>query len=244
MHFSSSWRRLLLSGAAVGGAILVTGPVTAQEPGAPPPTKVDVDARVKPNKAGTPRRPRAVKVIVDARLDSPTGYERPILQRGRILFPRGGRWNGKKFPKCSETTLNRRGLSACPKRSIFGKGRAIGWADTAITRPRITLVNGGARRIYFFTQLTNPARVNLAVVGKLKPRRGKWSYQLDFAVPVALQIVAGVPISITKLHVVAGRKDILATTYCPRSRRWPYEARLELSNGQQPLIKGSTRCRR
>jgi hypothetical protein len=229
---------------ALVAAVLVALPAAAQAPDDLPPIEVDVDARVIPNKAGTPSDPQGVRVIVDAELVSPLGVERPILQSGTVLFPKGGRWNGAKYPTCSEATLNRRGLRACPRGSIFGKGIATGFADEVITRPRITVVNGGAKRVYFFTELTNPALVEMAVVGKIKRRTGKWSYQLDFTVPEQLQIVAGVPITVTKLHIEAGRGDILATTYCPPSRRWPYESTLELSDGRGPFIEGSTPCRR
>ncbi len=230
--------------AAVAGiaAVAFAVPAIAQDL---TPLEVKVKVKVTPNKVGTPRHPQPVKVVLDAELISPnSGYERPIVQRSRILLGKGGLWNGAKHPKCTAATLNRRGLQACPKGSIFGKGYATGYADTVRTTPTITLVNGGAKEAYGFVQLTNPARVNAAVVGHIKKRHGKWAYQVDFTVPEVLQIVAGVPISLTKLHLTVGKGDIIATTYCPPDGRWKYDATSWLEDGRVPHIAGTVRCRR
>jgi hypothetical protein len=222
---------------AVGALLAV--PSVAQTP-----IEIDVDAKVIPNKAGTPSNPQPVTIKVHAELVSELGYERPIMTGGRVLFPRAGTWNGAKHPKCDLNALGRGGPGACPKGSIFGKGVATAWADDVITRPRITLVNGGARRVYFYTVLTNPARVRAPVVGKITQlNRGRWKYRLDYHVPEVLQVVAGVPITVTKLDITAGKGDYLVTTSCPKSRRWPYKAWVYLDDGRKPLITGSTPCR-
>jgi hypothetical protein len=143
--------------AALAAASLLAVPSVAQTPQTP--IEIDVDAKVISNKAGTPRNPQPVTIKVHAELVSELGYERPIMTGGRVLSPRAGNSNGARHPKCDLNTLNREGLGACPKGSIFGKGVAKAWADTEITRPRITVVNGGATRVYFYTVLTNPARV-------------------------------------------------------------------------------------
>jgi hypothetical protein len=230
---------LLISVALAVGCLLAV-PSVAQTP-----IEIDVDAKVIPNKAGTPSDPQPVKLQVHAELVSELGYERPIMTGGRVLFPRAGNWNGGKHPKCDLNTLNREGLAACPKGSIFGKGVAKAWADTEITRPRITVVNGGATRVYFYTVLSNPARVRAPVVGKIKElKQGPWKYRLDYQVPEVLQVVAGVPITVTELDITAGKGDYLVTTSCPKSRRWPYKAWVYLDDGRKPLITGSTPCRR
>jgi hypothetical protein len=124
-------KRASFIGGPLAVASLLAVPALAQTP-----IEIDVDAKVIPNKAGTPRNPQPVTIKVHAELVSELGYERPIMTGGRVLFPRAGNWNGAKHPKCALTTLNRDGLDACPKGSIFGKGVAKAWADTEITRPR------------------------------------------------------------------------------------------------------------
>ncbi|HEY6780951.1 MAG TPA: hypothetical protein VI111_08360 [Thermoleophilaceae bacterium] len=227
---------------AVIAAAAFAVPAIAQELG---PIDVKVKVKVIPNKVGTPKHPQPIKVRLDAELIAEDlSFERPIVDHGTVLLGKGGVWNGGKFPKCTAEILNRRGLDACPKGSIFGHGYATGYADTVRTTPKITVVNGGAKEAYGYVQLTNPARVNVAVVTKIKKRTGKWSYQLDFKVPESLQIVAGVPISLTKLHLELGNKNILASTYCPPDGRWKYESTSTLVDGRQPSIKGSVGCRR
>jgi hypothetical protein len=209
------------------------------------PIEIDVDATVIPNKAGTPRHPQPVKLEVHAELVSELGYERPIMTGGRVLFPRAGNWNGAKHPKCALNKLNREGPGACPKGSIFGKGVAKAWADEVITKPKITVVNGGAKRVYFYTVLINPARVKTAVVGEIKQlRTGPWKYRLDYQVPVSLQVVAGVPITVVELDLTVGKGDYIETTSCPKNRRWPYKAWVYLNDGREIPITGSTPCRR
>jgi hypothetical protein len=234
-----------MSGVAgvLAAAWLLAVPSVAQTP--PTPIEIDVDAKVIPNKAGTPRDPQPVTIKVHAELVSELGYERPIMTGGRVLFPRAGNWNGAKHPKCALHALRRQGLGACPKGSIFGRGVAKAWADTEITKPRITVVNGGAKRVWFYTVLTNPARVRAPVIGKITELpTGPWKYRLDYKVPETLQVVAGVPITVTELDITAGKGDYLVTTSCPKSRRWPYKAWVHLSDGRRPLITGSTPCRR
>jgi hypothetical protein len=217
-------------------------PALAQELG---PIDAKVKAKVIPNKAGTPRHPQPVKIVIDGELiATDLSFERPIVDHGTVLIGKGGVWNGAKFPKCTASTLNRKGLKACPKGSIFGHGYAEGYADTVRTTPKITAVNGGAHVAYGYVQLTNPARVNVAVATKIKKRTGKWAYQLDFQVPESLQIVAGVPISLSKLHLELGKGDIFVSTYCPPDGRWRYQSDATLVDGRDVSASGSTPCRR
>jgi hypothetical protein len=228
-------------------AVAVAVPAIAQDQPATELGPIDVKVKVKvtPNKVGTPKHPQPIKVKLDAELIAEDlSFERPIVDKGTVLLGKGGVWNGAKFPKCTASILNRKGLDACPKGSIFGKGYATGYADTVRTTPKITVVNGGAKVAFGYVQLTNPARVNVAVPTTIKKRSGQWSYQLDFDVPASLQFVAGVPISLTKLHLEIGKGDILASTYCPPDNKWKYESKSVLLDGREPEISGSVACRR
>jgi hypothetical protein len=221
--------------AAAAGLALAQGPI---------PIKITATAKVIPNKAGTPSHPQGVRVDVTAHIQIPPDYDPPLVQSVDVWFPRAGVYNGGKFPSCSQNTLARRGVAACPKGSIMGHGTGDALADTVITHPQITVVNGGATRVYFFTVLNNPARVQApvpAVVTKLA--HGKWGYKLHATIPKVLQIVAGIPIKLKSLHIVAGRGDWIATTSCPRSKRWPYHAQALFDTGQTVTYDGSTPCR-
>jgi hypothetical protein len=214
----------------------------AQDLGA---VQAEIHAKVIPNKVGTPKHPQPVKVVVDAKLVYEDGFEKPIVDTARVLLGKGGIWNGAKFPKCTAEKLNREGLGGCPKGSIFGHGYALGYADTVRTKPKITVVNGGATKAFGYVQLTNPARVNTAVTTTIKKLHGgKWAYQLDAKVPLELQVVAGVPVSLTQLHLEIGKGDIIASTFCPPSNKWSYQGYSKLVDGRTVFAQGTLPCRR
>jgi hypothetical protein len=206
------------------GAMLVA-PSVAQTPV----TTVTVDAKVTPSNAGTKRKPQGVKLTGKVTWDSQEGIEPPIITAFDILLSKGGLYNGGKYPTCAESLINRRGPGACPKESIMGSARGVALADQEITRPTVTMVNGGAKRICFYTVLTNPARVRTCVPGRITKLNGnpKWSYRVKITVPEVLQVVAGVPIALREITYEAGgrrwAKDWLATTSCPKNRKWPFQ---------------------
>lgn len=208
------------------------------------PIRIEVEATVTPNKAGTPARPQGVKIDVHAKIFVPEAFDPPLVQTVDVWFPKGGVYNGAKFPKCDEGTLARRGLQACPKGSIMGRGTARATADTVFTYPKITVVNGGATKVFFYTVMNNPARVQAPVPGTVtKLRGGRWSYRLHATIPRVLQIVAGIPIVLQDLRISAGRRDWIATTDCPKSRRWPYHVEVTFNTGEQTIYDDSVACR-
>ena len=210
--------------ALVMGAILVA-PSVAQAPV----TTVTVDTKVTPNKAGTKRKPQGVKLSGTIRWESESGIEPPIVTAFNILISKGGLYNGGKYPKCAQAQVNRKGPGSCPPKSIMGSATGSAHADDVITHPKVTFVNGGAKNICFYTVLTNPARVRTCVPGKVTKLNGdpKWGYRVKITVPEVLQVVAGVPIALRDLRFNAGgkrwAKDWIATTSCPKSKRWPFE---------------------
>ena len=107
----------------------------------------------------------------------------------------------------------------------MGSGTATAFADTVVTRPRITVVNGGNDRVYFYTVLNNPARVQVPVIGQITRLPGRFAYHLSATIPPRLLVVAGVPIRFTALQISAGRGTWLAVRRLPRaSRSSPHSA--------------------
>lgn len=207
-------------------------------------TAVTVTAKVTPNRAGTKERPQPVKLQVDFKWAILENAEQPIVQTFDVLFPKGSQYNGGKYPKCTENTLSRSGPQGCPKGSIMGSGTGNAFADTVVTHPRITVVNGGSKRVYFYTVLNNPARVQAPVPGVITKRSGKWAYRLQVKVPQVLQVVAGVPIQLTSLTVKAGKGSWLATTSCGPGGKWPYSVTTGYSTGGSSTDTSSISCRR
>lgn len=237
------------TGALIACALLAS-PLAAQAP--PPPSTLEVDSQVIPNKAGTVKNPQGVKIKIAAHLRTPIEFERPIVQKVIVFFPRHGNYNGGKYPKCALKKLSDRrkgGPGNCPSHSIMGKGHAIAWADTERTRAKITVINGGAKRSFGFVTMTNPARVQKAVIGNIKEfPSGKWKYRLSVKIPKVLQVVAGIPIFPSDLYMTVGgkpyAKNWIETTSCPKSKRWEYYSEVMLDTSDVPLkYRDSTPCR-
>ena len=233
---------------AVGALALVAvevAPTIAQD--STTNTTITSKTTVSPSKAGTKKKPQGVTLNYKATFTTTADIEHPIITGGTVLVPKGALYNGGKYPKCSEATLNRGGPAKCPPKSIMGKGSGVAKADNVTTIPRITVVNGGAKKIYFFTVLQNPARVQAAVPATITKTSGQWAYRVTFKVPTSLQIVAGIPITLDSLNVTLGgkswAKDWLATTSCPASKKWPYESTFDLSAGGPIKYTGSVACK-
>lgn len=229
---------------AVGALALVVAAVAVAQG---PPTTVTNQVTVSPNKAGTKKKPQGIKLNFKSTFTTPGDVERPIVTGGTVLIGKGGVYNGGKFAKCSEATLNRGGPSKCPPKSIMGSGSGVAKADTVTTIPRITVVNGGANKIYFYTVLQNPARVQAPVPATITKTSGKWAYKVTFKVPTSLQIVAGIPITLDSLNITVGgksyAKDWIATTSCPSNKKWEYQSSFDLSTGGSVDYTGSTPCK-
>lgn len=237
-------RKFLIPGVAVLALAAVQAvPVIAQNEN----TTFTADATVSPNKAGTKKKPQGVKLTFKAKWVTTGDVEHPIVTSGDVYIPKGGLYNGGKYPSCSAATLGRGGPTKCPSKSIMGKGSGEADADTAKTRPQITVINGGKNKIYFWTVLQNPARVAAAVPATVTKQSGKWSYKVHFEVPESLQVVVGIPITLNTLQVSAGgkswAKDWIATTSCPKNKKWEYSATANFKEGGSATYNGSTPCK-
>lgn len=240
---SPGWDRSrpgLLPWLAIAAFALTAGVAFAQ--GSPPIT-VTVHPKVTPNKAGTPAHPQGVRLNIGIDIGIPEGFDPPLLNEIDVWFPRGGIYNGNRYPTCSVKALDRAGPSGCPRGSLMGSGSGVARADTTFSYPKITVVNGGQHVVYFYTVLNNPARVQEPVTGVVTKLSGPWSYKLHVVIPKNLQIVAGVPIVLHSLRIAAGRGNWLATTYCPPDHKWRWKAEAIFTNGQTLSPQGQVGCR-
>jgi hypothetical protein len=191
--------------------------------------KVTVRPTVSPNSAGTVAHPKAVRLGVRFNWATLGAASQPIVTTFKVYFPKGSLYNGGRTKTCSYSLLASRGPTKCPAASIVGSGTGVAYAGTARTHPRITVVNGGATKVYFYTVLTNPARVQEPIVGHIYRQHGRWAYELSATVPNNLRIVAGTPVELTELTVNAGKGNWLETTGCS-GHRWPFSVTTEFLN--------------
>jgi hypothetical protein len=207
-------------------------------------TTFTVDAQVIPNKAGTPKDPRGVKIKASARFFSPQGVDPPIVTHGHALFPRAGDYNPQLFPRCSERTLNRDGPEACPKNSQIGAARASAYADTIITYPKIEIFNGGKKVAFAYVTLYQPALVQIAIPARIEELpSGMWKYKVSVKIPRVLQVVAGIPIAARSIKGWVGKGKLITSTSCPKSRRWPFEVTTHFTTGKPYTYRDAVPCR-
>lgn len=235
-------RKLAVLPAALVAAAVVAAPAAAQVPV----TEFNSTAKIAPKKAGTKKNPRGVQLTGSLGFRTVTqGVESPIVTGGDVMIAKGGVWGGGKYAKCSKATMNRnQSVDECPAKSIVGAGSGVAFADTVNAAPDVVFVNGGKGMLWAFTTLYNPALVREPVPIAIKKTRGKWAYRASFRVPKVLQVVAGVPVTLRSFNYKIGGKgrlpysvngsrsfnaaknapELLATTSCPRSNKYPYEA--------------------
>jgi hypothetical protein len=241
-------RKSLIPLVAIASCAVAAPVVLAQSSGSnPSSTVLTTKVSVTPSKAGTKKKPQGVKLSFKVNWTTPEENDKPVTQTADVLFPKGSLYNGGKFATCSQATMERSGVSACPAKSIMGTGSGTAYADLVLATPKITVVNGGANKVYLFTVLTNPARVAEPVPGTITKMSGQWAYKLHLVVPSNLQVVAGVPIALRDLTINAGgksyAKDWLATTSCGTGGKWAFQLTTAFDNGGNATYDGTTPCK-
>lgn len=165
--------------------------------------------------APAPLKPGGVKLSTTFGWGGLSRARAPVITGFGLWFPAGSKYNGARYPSCSAKKIDAGGPAACPNGSIMGSGSGVAYAGSAITRPKITVVNGGAKEVLFYVVLDNPAYVRKAVVGHITRVSGKFAYHLSAVIPKDLRVVAGVPVKLTSLKINAGKGKWLAITSAP-----------------------------
>lgn len=231
--------------AAAAAAILIaaTAATGADAPG----LTTSITSSVSPNhlvRGLTNRQGMPITLKYGVRITHPAG-SRFQLQRVDVKFPAGvGKPNGNLFPSCSVATLraahNR--LSACPRGSKIGSGKATGTAvDIGVTSSGVlTLFNGpGGKSITFNVNITTPALINDTFSAPLKKISGKYGYSLSSPIPTDLQNILDGPIIVRSIDVTTGltrmvrgvKRGYIEAYKCPRSGKAPIHSDFFFSQG-------------
>lgn len=230
-------------------SVAVAAPSYAQAP--TPVTTVTASPKVSPSKAGTKKKPKSVKLTLNGtwKTSGPDGENKPIVQKVKIDFPKGSLYLGGSYKaKCTLKELSRAKLDNNDKltgkcaKAVVGAGDGLAWADTVDTKPKFQLVNGGAKNVYLYTVLKNPARVTTPVPGVIK-KGGKYGgYELTLTVPQELQVVAGTPISLRSVNIKTTAKNWVATTSCPKNKKWPFRVTSSQDTTADAVFESSVKC--
>jgi hypothetical protein len=212
-----------------------------------PDTSVDITGKVTPKKAGTKKNPQGVKISGKGKWTTEAGFEPPVIAAATAYIGKGGNYNAGKYAKCSVKALRRDGgPKNCPKKSIMGSATGVALADNVKTSPKVVVVNGGQKKMFFYTTLYFPALVQEPIVLNVKKVSGKWAYKTTLKVPENLKIVAGVPIALQSFKFNIGgkpyAKNLFETTSCPKGGySFQVETFYEFNDGSKTSSKDADR---
>lgn len=240
--------------AITASSLLAAVATAADAPTVPATVSVSVSPNKIPpavNGIGTP-----VKLTANIKFTHPAG-SRLQLQKVELLLPAGvGVPNGRLFPSCRASVLNRaRGrLSACPRGSLVGRGLATGTAvDIGVTSSgRLTFFNGpGGKSLTLNVSIINPALINATFSAPIKKISGRYGYRVSFNIPTQLQNILDGPIVVRAINSTVGatrvvngkRRGFIEALRCPRSRRGPAGGNFSFSDGSTTSVTTAITCR-
>jgi hypothetical protein len=143
---------------------------------------------VKPSKAGTKKKPKAISLKIEISNNKAAGT---TASRIEIFGPKTLKLNTKGFPVCSEDTLINDGPAACPKGSKVGSGTAA-----AVVNPRGAAPAPVAFTNTFYVAGRNRLNINLIssdqAINRTFPVKvgaggGKFGQKLTIDIPGDLQ---------------------------------------------------------
>jgi len=181
-------------------------------------------------------------VITDPALDQP-----PVNNRVQISFPKGGKWNGAKFPKCTESKLLASGPKGCPSKSKLGTGTGVGYAKPVVTDPvqaKLTIFNGGSSiLVYVFPDLGPTFVVTCKISG---------GYNLDCVIPPIKTLPSAPDAATTTVKTKTTAKSIkkngkkigmiITPKKCKKS--WKSSAKFSFTTGETVTTPYSQKCKK
>jgi hypothetical protein len=181
-------------------------------------------------------------VITDPALPQP-----PVNNRVQIAFPKGGKWNGAKFPKCSANALAAKGPKGCPSKSKLGTGKGVGYAKPVVTEPvnaQLTIFNGGSSiLVYVFPDLGPTFVVTCKISG---------GYNLDCAIPPIKTLPSAPDAATTTVKTKTTPKSIkksgkkLGMIITPKKCKgsWKSTAKFSFTTGETVSAPFSQKCKK
>jgi hypothetical protein len=177
----------------------------------------------------------------------PAAPQPPIMNRIQITFPKGGKWNGSKFAKCSLSALQSKGPKGCPGKSKLGTGTGVGYAKPVVTDPvqaKLTLFNGGnSILVYAFPDL-GPTFVTVCKIAG--------GYNLDCSIdpiktlPSAPDASVGTVKTKVSAKVVKKKGKKIGMIITPKKCKgtWKGSATFSFATGEKVVTPTSQKCKK
>jgi hypothetical protein len=245
-----------LSYTAVAALALLPGAAAAR-------TRVAIEGVATPSISVFTLKPQTVSLTLDTRFSTGVPGELPgTVSKAVIYFPHGPRVNGRFFPSCDPSRLQRMhgAARACPRGSRLGGGTALGTSPQfqgVIEHLQVDLYNGkGGRSIIFFLRGLNPVLIGGMIVAPFTALRGgRWGYRLTLNVPHDLQeIASGIFASLLDFKVTAGgsttvrrhgrtvRYGYIETLACPPGALVPVRGAFSFRGGETTTTDSYIAC--
>jgi hypothetical protein len=203
---------------------------------------------LSPANGGTAAHPQGHKVSVKITITTLGDELHPVVTGLELWYGRGIEFHRDRVPVCTIKTLNQMGPDGCPAKSHVGlsPGGAIA-SDDLGPNPTFNFINGPGGTLVPYTVLQRPARVRAPLTAKVVhnprsrfPNRDLWD------VPDVLQVVAGIPITLSDITMQFGgqswAKDYIATTGCPKGG-WEFRVRVRTDTAGVLETTGRAPCR-
>jgi len=203
---------------------------------------VKFSSPLSPAKAG-----KSSRVAVNIEASDPAADQPPIMNRIQIKFAKGGKYNGRKFPKCKLSALESKGPRGCSSKSKIGTGRGVGYAKPVVTDPvnaKLTLFNGGnSVLVYVFPDL-GPTFVTVCKVSG--------GYNLDCSIPAIKTLPSAPDASVgtvktkTKAKTIKkhGKKLGLIVTPKKCKKSWKSYATFSFQTGEKVTTPFRQKCKK
>jgi hypothetical protein len=228
----------------------------------------DLEVIPRPNKASTKKKDRPITLEINVATADPAAPQPPPLKRVEIRFNKGGKFNGKLFPKCSFSKLQAQGPRACPKGSKIGSGSAVASAKPIIDRVNatVTVYNGEPKGgkpsvlLYNVPDISSPITVQGTVAKKAPVScaggAGKCDYVLTFDVPPIPTLPNAPPASVLSVKTKTiqafvrkkkrGKRVKIPYIGAPKKckSKWVADATFKFYDGQSSTSVASLPCKK
>ena len=231
-------RKYLVAAVAAVSAIAVAAPVASAQSG------IDLKVDLKPQKAGTKKKPKNTKIHFVT-----TNQDVSQTASGiKIWIPKSLKISTTGFKKCSMATLEnpQKGPNACPKGSEVGGGTAQARAGVNVnpTNPvrlpfDVRAFITGKTSMVFHIRSTNPGIEIVALTpAKLKKASGKYGQLLDVTIPrEPAQFYLGQYNGLEQLNVTLGAKSgrnvLIGSTGC-KGGKAPFKTEIAFASNPGP----------
>jgi hypothetical protein len=202
---------------------------------------VSATTSLSPTKAGTKKKPKAVKITTFVKNNVPNTTAAKI----EIDFPKTVKISGKGLTKCAVGEFSKPGGKAnCPAKSKAGSGvsHAVLGPDRAPLNFDVTAYVSGNNLMVFYIEQQGGG-VTKALQGKISSASGKFKQKLVISIPPDLQQPApGLYGALTDLKTTLynkkGKKSLISTNGC-KKKKHTFGAKLTFAPNPAPPPKPS-----